>query len=382
MIYKLHKINNNNVEQIWTLTLKDNSFVVVWGQKDGKLQSKTTTISEGKNIGRSNETTPEQQAKMEAEKLIRKQIEIKSYTWIDRPVNLTTISKEAHTTHMDVPQPMLANDALLPQHNKKVFAQSLIAVQPKIDGNRCLYNLKTKKLYSRTRKEILSLPHLSAFIDKACKSIDADWVDGELYSDKLTFNDIQSIIRQKHSLMTHEDIEFAKTIGINVFDVISKHNQEKRIDVVNRVVNNDNVKVVKTEIISPADLQKYHDKYVEEGYEGIIIRLLNGVYEHKRSKYLFKYKQFIDEEYKVVGFTSEKHDKTKMGAAILQFDKNTTFKARPKMTEKEKAFIFENQKDYIGRMATIKFQRYDAKTGVPIFGALIKFRAENDIDKK
>ena len=48
-------------------------------------------------------------------------------------------------------------------------------------------------------------------------------------------------------------------------------------------------------------IDKYHDAFLADGYEGSILRLDLGPYENKRSKQLLKKKDFIDEEFKIVG---------------------------------------------------------------------------------
>src|SRR5687767_10538404 len=50
----------------WKIWVVGNAVHVEWGEIDGKKQT-TVTYSEGKNIGKANETTPEQQASLDAE---------------------------------------------------------------------------------------------------------------------------------------------------------------------------------------------------------------------------------------------------------------------------------------------------------------------------
>lgn len=53
--------------QVWKMTVEGNSFYSTEGILGGKLTSATPTVCEGKNIGRSNETSPETQALKEGE---------------------------------------------------------------------------------------------------------------------------------------------------------------------------------------------------------------------------------------------------------------------------------------------------------------------------
>ena len=69
-LYKPTKLGST---QQWSIEVDGDSFVCTYGQLDGKLQSQTTKC-EGKNIGRANETSPEQQAVLEMDALIAKKI--------------------------------------------------------------------------------------------------------------------------------------------------------------------------------------------------------------------------------------------------------------------------------------------------------------------
>ena len=52
--------------RVWTIKIEGNAVTVEHGREDGKLTSKTY-YTKGKNLGRSNETTPEEQAELEAQ---------------------------------------------------------------------------------------------------------------------------------------------------------------------------------------------------------------------------------------------------------------------------------------------------------------------------
>ena len=50
-------------------------------------------------------------------------------------------------------------------------------------------------------------------------------------------------------------------------------------------------------------IEAVHSKFVKEGYEGSIIRSSLGIYESgKRSFNLLKKKDFVDEDYKIIGY--------------------------------------------------------------------------------
>ena len=51
----------------WQISVNGAAIIETWGEIGGKQQSTSDTIKEGKNLGRANATTPEEQALLEAE---------------------------------------------------------------------------------------------------------------------------------------------------------------------------------------------------------------------------------------------------------------------------------------------------------------------------
>lgn len=65
--------NKDKSVQEWSVFVEDDTTIVKYGKWGGKLQTKKT-VCEAKNANRSNATTPEQQAVLEAESKYRDQI--------------------------------------------------------------------------------------------------------------------------------------------------------------------------------------------------------------------------------------------------------------------------------------------------------------------
>ena len=62
----LYKVDTKGKIRQWTVKVKSNSFWTEQGLVDGKIVINKPTITTTKNEGRSNETSPEQQALAEA----------------------------------------------------------------------------------------------------------------------------------------------------------------------------------------------------------------------------------------------------------------------------------------------------------------------------
>ena len=375
---ELRKTSETGAEVIWLADIQDNVVAYTWGQVDGKLQTEEVEFLEGKNIGRANETTPEQQCLFEACRKARKKVE-KGYRIVKGKELITEQTSDTVVTHgADVPFCMLAET--LNKHLKKLDGLDSVDVQPKLDGNRCLINIDTCELYSRSRKQITSIPGLGEEVAKRCKNLvkkGVKWVDGELYSDELSFNDIQSVIRKK------EAHELAGKIKFNMYDILLKKpwRERKHIMAIGTDFGGRLDEVLSTMVGANLEtIEEWNQAFVAQGYEGVIVRLLDEVYENKRSRGLLKHKTFIDAEYKVIGFQAEKNRANVLGAVILVTKDGTEFNARPAVPDETKQFIWNNQKEYLGMMATVKFQELDGKSGIPRFPVLKGFRAESDIE--
>ena len=108
-----------------------------------------------------------------------------------------------------------------------------------------------------------------------------------------------------------------------------------------------------------------------------MIRFKDFPYESKRSLGLFKYKVFFDAEYKIVGFNPQENNIDVLGT-IQVSNGEIEFPVSPAFTNKEKDYMYRNQDEFIGKMATVIYQELE-ETGVPRFGVVKHIRAENDL---
>jgi DNA ligase-1 len=98
---------------------------------------------------------------------------------------------------------------------------------------------------------------------------------------------------------------------------------------------------------------------IENGYEGSMIRLDLSDYEGKRTKQLLKYKDWIDDEFEVIGFTEGKGQKSGMvGNVILRLKDGQECNSNMDGTFEFSKYVFEHQDEFIGKLATVKFQNY------------------------
>ena len=71
----LYKFDTKGKLREWTMVIEQDSFHAVKGLVGGKLTEDKPRFCEAKNVGRSNETSPEQQAENEAQSKWQKKID-------------------------------------------------------------------------------------------------------------------------------------------------------------------------------------------------------------------------------------------------------------------------------------------------------------------
>jgi len=337
------------------------------GYVDGKKQMNEKVISEGKNIGKKNATTPLQQATNEAQSAWTKKRE-SGYSPVDGLNSLNGIqeSKESKSKGIDeeVPSPMLAHDYL--KRGKSISFPCF--VQRKFDGTRCL-SVPGKGLFSRNRKKY---PHLNHIVDEL-NSLPFI-LDGELYSDTLTFQEIVGIV--KRETLKKGDAEKQLQIKFYVYDIVNSMPYDERYTNLQLVFKKKfkYIEFVKTDVCeSEEKMKELHAQYVAEGYEGIMLRNKQGLYKNDRSVDLQKYKEFQDGEYEVVDFKEGEGLETGCVVWVCKLDGDKVFHCRPRGTREERAELYKNGKKYVGKKLTVRFQELtDDK--VPRFPVGIAFR--------
>ena len=272
----IYKRTETGKTQEWTIEVVGNKYRTISGQTDGKKVISEWTECFGKNVGRANETTDKEQAVKEAEAKRKLKLE-RGYVG-----DIWNIDNKGYF------KPMLAKDWNDEKHKVKYPIYS----QPKLDGIRCI--VTKDGMFSRNGKPILSAPHIRESMEHIFQKNPNMIFDGELYADKLAndFNTIVSLV--KKTKPTEEDLEAsAETIEYHIYDLpshkdkfYSRYNQLKIMEVHDKVFRDTKCVIVDTRIATDEDhLMELYEGYVEDGYEGQILRV-NAEYENKRSKYL------------------------------------------------------------------------------------------------
>lgn len=340
--------------RVWEVEIEDNKYRTTSGLEDGVKVTTEWTVCKGKNTGKINETTAEQQAVLEVDSLVRDRI-VKSGYHENR--------EEAYKGKKYF-QPMLAKKwyDLKPKAVEGFFSDTVF-VQPKLDGVRCI--IDKNGMWTRQGKPVLSAPHIRRELEPVFQIHPDLILDGELYSHDLNndFNKIISLVRKGKP--TEEDLkESGRYVQYWNYDFPSCAGKfETRNTCLKYLYDREIAELGHPEYFvyvptfvcaSPADVEEWLKKFVEEGYEGAILRS-NGEYECKRSDNLLKVKKFFDEEFTIVGFEEGKGNLTGMAGNVLVDVDGVTVAAGINATHDELKEIWEHKNEYIGKTATIKY---------------------------
>lgn len=395
---KLYKKTSTGKIQEWNVRVSvdiSNMKIMIinnYGQVGGKIQESQEQVLEGKNIGKTNETTIIQQALTQAKGRWEKQLK-KGYV-----ENIE--DAEAGKTD-DIIQggvfPILAHKFAEQGHKIKYPALA----QPKLDGHRCtsqkdidttIVNENLNKsvlsisLWSRTRKPITGLPHLNKAIERVSLKIGFDFkrLDGELYHHdyRNNFEDLTSFIRQEEPKEGHEVVQY------HVYDIPDENltNKERYeiLESLRPLFDNTPIKIVETIIVNNEDeLYTYLDDCLARGYEGCMVRNMNGMYKFKRSYDLQKLKKFDDDEFRIIDVKVGTKG-SMAGKAVFICEKyrdeqllaiGETFDCKLKGDMGKLKEYADNPSLVIGKILTVKFQGY-TKYGKPRFPVGERFRIE------
>ena len=360
----LYGVTSKGVTKVWEISVQKHSnapvIMVRHGQLGGKIQESPETIREGMNIGKSNETTPYEQALLEAESKWKKKHDSnysEQLPKIDAGMGKITLKL----------LPILAQKFKERKHRIVWPAFE----QPKLNGVRCLVERKGDKItfWSRKAKQY---KNFNLYMEQEFLSFmrDGDILDGEMYNHgEITFQELMSLIKDEK----HPDIERLKRyVKFYCYDVpgtklgFKDRYFEYRLEIPNGL---NYIRLVFTLAIeNEADMLEKHKLNTADGYEGTMVR--SGGAEPYNFQYrdnqLQKYKDFLDDEFEIVG-CKEGTGKDEGKAIFRCITKSKKeFDVRCKGADEVRIEQWKNRKNYFGKELTVRYQTL-SDDGIPIF---------------
>ena len=355
-----HQSKNGAIVQ-WDCWTEGADICTRYGQIGGKMQDARTTATP-KNVGRANATTAEEQAILEAKAKHKKRLDGKYSLTIE-------------DAKKEVFLPMLAGDF----EKRKDKVTYPVDVQPKLDGVRCIayWDGDNVKLMSRGGKFWECCQHIIDELEQVLPK--GTVLDGELYIHGSTFQEITKLVKKQRPESV--DVEF------HIYDIPKVNNEDagewkdRRL-----LLENLHLHISNHLIITPTEtadneqeVYQLQSKYLEEGYEGAIVREADGEYRFGyRSRSLLKVKNFTDEEYKIVGYTTGVGRFEGSVVWICETWNGEEFKVVPQGTMEERQEAYQNADEKIGDMLKVKFFEL-TDDGIPRFPVGLGIRANEDM---
>lgn len=243
----------------------------------------------------------------------------------------------------------------------------------KIDGVRCSFYWKDGEVrtasrgggdYDASTSFMRHNPKLIQFFEEHPDVV----LDGELYKHGKSLQQISGAARLEKDTAGMDWLEYY------IYDVMDNTKTFKeRLDILHDIANELGLDfnperewddeelrfqiVPQEEVAGWANIQKLHDKYVSEGFEGIVIRDPDKVYNYGgRTNAMIKIKMYQDAEFEIVGYSDGLRPEDMV--FVCKTEDGKEFEAKPMGPRELKYEYLERMDELIGKMATVKFFYY------------------------
>lgn len=250
---------------------------------------------------------------------------------------------------------------------KRVKGTDLVALEPKYDGVRCIAVIKSGnvQMYSRKGKAFEAQPAFEQTVVPELGSLGDGVFDGELFGEDFK-NTIEAVRKG-----SDWDMDKIRSIQFHMWDWMPhgdwvKQNtdltcRDAREHLEDLSINSQNsfLRLVQRDLVHPNKVREYHDRYVMDGFEGAMVKLLDSTYKFGRGHNVMKYKHFDTADLKVVGFEEgtgkyEAH----LGALVVERPHNgemVRVKVGSGFTDAQRLEIWENRSKFRGKVVEVQY---------------------------
>ena len=240
----------------------------------------------------------------------------------------------------------------------------------KLDGLRCSIYMKDGELHTASRGgqdyDVAAYYILTdAYIKKLLTDNPNLVLDGELYCHGWNLQKISGLGRLETLHKDHAKLRF------HCYDIVDETKPFKErwgfLKSLELPWNTLLTIVEHVEIKNDADINVLHDKWVAEGYEGLVLRDPDQPYKcGGRDRRMQKVKRFTDAEFKVIGFSEGRREEDFVFKCITNDGKE--FEAKPIGDRELKKWYREHMDELIGQKATVKYFNItpDGKPNLPV----------------
>lgn len=357
-------------DEEWHDDVKGYTIQRSYGQVQGK-----TTLSPLIVVDRTKQKRNwQEQYTLQFNSEVKKQLD-KGYVEVPKHPNEYTIEEldsifgKVKTNQYGVIKPMLAKQAK-DIKNLKIFDKEYY-ISRKINGVRCLiyYDGNQVKTSSRGATDYnIAIYHIIThpLIEKFFKNHPDAILDGEIFKKNLSLNIISGICRSQKTINDGKNLQFywydiidlqapfskrwntmqewSKELQLSDFDPDKQFSDEEL-----------HIQFLPQEKISGwNNMKKLHDKWVQDGWEGAVIRLAESVYKPgARGNDWIKIKVYQDAEYPIIGISEGLREEDM--CFILETPNGQQFKCKPMGDREQKQWYRDHIDELKGKLLTIKY---------------------------
>lgn len=370
--YLVTRNARDKIQQVNTILIQDgNVFTIkrITGQYQGKLTNQPElTIGKGKA-----KRTPREQAELEYNSIIKKYLDkgykdLKDLTNSEfkniTPEELEKLVPSSKSDQSGFYKPMLAKEA------HKVPSSTLnkpMWCSKKLDGVRNMMQLDQDNnivAISRGGGDYnVPSTHIREKLVDFFNNHPEIILDGELYHHGHYLQELSGVARLK------EWSDRCKILQYHVYDIVDPEKTfNERLEIIEELkpeLESAGVFVlehIKTN--SYLEMKKLHDKWVEEGYEGLVARKPDDKYMvGKRGSSMLKLKSYLEESFEIIDYQDGLRDED--FCFILQTKEGKQFAAKPVGSRELKEYYIQNIDDIIGKLGDVKFFDF-SKDNIPM----------------
>lgn len=335
--------------------------------KNGKKQLDQREISEGTNIGRSNERTCDEQAEFEAESKWKRQQNYKGYVTNLKLENKKELLRKGKDKGLAGMKATTFSDKLMKTIGFPCY------VQPKLDGVYCV--IENNKIFSFGGIEYVGFTNQINIIKRMGLLKDGESVAGELYCHGMALKEISGIARNT------KDFSKKHLLKVVIFDCITIDDfgledsyQDKMKVLKSRYTESNFVQIIPTFLVNNKEqLDKKYRDFVLDHYEGLMVRKIDmSFYQSKsssdRSKEILKVKDFKDEEFDILyPIEGKGRSSGTVGSFKCRTKNGASFDCSIKGTQEYRAELLRTPSLWQGKKLKVRYlQMWDGVPQIPV----------------
>ena len=261
----------------------------------------------------------------------------------------------------------------------------LFLCQPKLNGVRCIaeYSDEWHEWILRSSTGMIK-PFLN-HIKEALNHLPGHTYDGELYIHGKSWAYINSIASRTENPSPAElELEY------HIFDIKNQKHQTARSielnEIISFVVEREGltpVKMVSTVGGKPDDWKQILAEFTKNGYEGIMFRKLDGMYEEKRSKNLLKFKPTLTDIYRITDLIQGKgwcYDR--LGAFEVESKDGSRFQigSGKTLTKENRLKYWLDRENLIGKYILVKHEYLVTANNLPQCAVALEVLTDSQVE--